>query len=59
MPGQLVSASTVAMTGPSTERSLSWRPSQTSSFVPKQCLNSKGRRNEPEGFSGACISDPR
>ena len=24
----------------------------------KQCLDSKGRRNESEGLSGACISDP-
>ena len=58
MPGQLASASIVAMTHPSFEPSLSWRPSQTSSFLPKQCPVFEGRRKGCRGRAGACISAP-
>jgi hypothetical protein len=56
IPGQLASGSIVAMTR---APSLSFRPSQASSCLPKQCPDLAGRRNGPGGRAGACISGPR
>jgi hypothetical protein len=55
MPGQLASGSIVAVTR---APSLRFRPSQTRSFLPKQCPNLGVRRNELRGPTGAFIGTP-
>ena len=59
IPRHLASGSSVAMTRPSFEPTLSWRPSQTSSFLPKQCRPVfEGRRKGCRGLAGARIRTP-